>query len=263
MKALIVAFALAVVPLAAQAREALTYVVDGETFEGYRAAAKGDSKGLILIIHDWDGLTEYEMKRANMLADMGYEAFAVDLFGKGNRPSDTAVKRKETGRLYQDRERMRSLIVGGLQEARKTSDKKTVVMGYCFGSAATLELARSGKAEGIAGYASFHGGLATPEGQTYPSDTLPILIAHGGADSSVTMDDVAALAGELESAGLPYEIQVYSGAPHGFSPSSIPTGTKSAPTSNLGRPSRISWPQTWRIERWSLRVSRERPREEE
>ena len=89
-------------------------------------------------------------------------------------------------------------------------------MGYCFGGAATLELARSGKAEGIAGYTSFHGGLATPEGQAYPSETPPILIAHGGADTSVTMDDVAALAGELESAGVKYEIQVYSGAPHGF-----------------------------------------------
>ena len=103
--------------------------VDGETFEGYRAAASGDSKGLVLIIHDWDGLTEYELKRADMLADMGYDAFAVDLFGKGNRPIETEAKKKETGRLYQDRERMRSRLVGGLQEARKASDQKVVVMG--------------------------------------------------------------------------------------------------------------------------------------
>jgi dienelactone hydrolase len=216
MKALIFAFALAIVPFAAQAGEVVTYAVHGKTFEGYRSAAMADSKGLVLIIHDWDGLTEYEMKRADMLADTGYDAFAIDLFGKGNRPTDTAAKKEETGKLYQDRERMRSLIVGGLQEARKSNDKKTVVMGYCFGGAATLELARSGQAEGIAGYASFHGGLATPESQTYPSDTPPILIAHGGADTSVSMDEVSALARELESAGVPYEIQVYSGAPHGF-----------------------------------------------
>ena len=68
----------------------------------------------------------------------------------------------------------------------------------------------------IAGYASFHGGLTTPEGQAYPSDTPPILIAHGGADSSVSMEDVAALSQELESSGVAYHIQVYSGAPHGF-----------------------------------------------
>ena len=191
-------------------------MVDGQTFEGYRAAASGELKGLVLIIHDWDGLTEYELKRADMFADMGYDAFAVDLFGKGNRPIETAAKKKETGRLYQDRELMRGLLVGGLQEARKASDERTVVMGYCFGGAATLELARSGKAKNIAGYASFHGGLATPEGQAYPRDTPPILIAHGGADTSVTMDDVANLSRELESASVPYEIEVYSGAPHGF-----------------------------------------------
>ena len=216
MKALIFVFVLALVPFAAQAGEAVTYAIDGETFEGYRSAAPGESKGLVLIIHDWDGLTEYEIKRADMLAEMGYDAFAIDLFGKGNRPIETAAKKKETGRLYQDRDRMRSLIAGGLQEARKSNDKATVVMGYCFGGAATLEFARSGPAESIAGYASFHGGLATPEGQSYPSTTPPILIAHGGGDASVSMDDVAALARDMESAGVPYEIQVYSGAPHGF-----------------------------------------------
>jgi dienelactone hydrolase len=216
MRTLSLALAIAISPFGAQAGEPVTYVVDSEVFEGYRSTAKSDSKGLVLIIHDWDGLTEYETKRADMLAGLGYDAFAIDLFGKGNRPTDTAEKKKETGRLYQDRERMRRLMLGGLQEARKTSDKKAVVMGYCFGGAATLELARSGKAEDIAGYASFQGGLETPAGQAYPSDTPPILIAHGGADTSVTMDDVAALVGELESAGIPYEIQVYSGAPHGF-----------------------------------------------
>ena len=83
---------------AAQAGEAVTYVVNGETFQGYRSAAKS-SKGLVLIIHDWDGLTEYEMRRSDMLSDMGYDAFALDLFGKGNRPTDTAAKKKETGRM--------------------------------------------------------------------------------------------------------------------------------------------------------------------
>ena len=170
----------------------------------------------MLIIHDWDGLTGYEEKRADMLAAMGYDAFAVDLYGKGNRPVETGAKKAETGKLYTDREKMRALILGGLAEARKISDRPAVVMGYCFGGAATLELARSGTADRIAGYATFHGGLSTPEGQAYSKDTAPILIAHGGADSSITMDHVAALSKELEEAGVSYEIQVYSGAPHAF-----------------------------------------------
>jgi dienelactone hydrolase len=216
MKSIFLALLLFLLSSAAIAGEAVTYTVDGETFEGYRAEASGQPKGLVVIIHDWDGLTEYEMKRTDMLAGMGYDAFALDLFGKGNRPAELVASKKETGRLYEDRARMRNLILGGLQEARKTGRSKAVVMGYCFGGAAALELARSGRAQDIAGYASFHGGLKTPEGQTYASDTSPIFIAHGGADASVSMDDVAALSRALEEAGVVYEIEVYSGAPHGF-----------------------------------------------
>ena len=216
MKKILLTILVAMLPMAAQAGTAVTYKVGGESFEGYAANASGTSKGLVLVIHDWDGLDDYEMKRADMLAALGYDAFAVDLYGKGNRPADTGARKAETARLYKDRERMRSLILGGLAEAQKQSKGKVVVMGYCFGGAAVLELARSGKGKGIAGYTTFHGGLTTPEGQSYPKDTPPILIAHGGADTSITMEHVAALSKELEEAGISYEIQVYSGAPQAF-----------------------------------------------
>lgn len=216
MRMILLALAAAFPLVPAQAGEAVTYRVDGETFEGYRAPARGDSKGLVVIVHDWDGVTAYEIKRAEMVAELGYDAFAVDLFGKGNRPAEIAARKKETGRLYDDRERMRKLLLAGLAEARKDGGGEAVVMGYCFGGAAALELARSGAVKDVAGYASFHGGLKTPEGQSYPAGTAPFFIAHGGADASVSMDDVAALSRELEKAGVVYEIQIYSGAPHGF-----------------------------------------------
>ncbi len=212
----VLAMAAALLPFAAVAGEKVIYTVEGGNYEGYSAPAKGPSKGLVLVIHDWDGLTGYEEKRADMLAEMGYDAFAVDLYGQGNRPVETGAKKAETGKLYKDREKMRGLILGGLAEARKLNGGPAVVMGYCFGGAAVLELARSGKGKDIAGYATFHGGLSTPAGQSYPADTPPLLIAHGGADSAITMDDVAALSKELEAGGIAYEIQVYSGAPHAF-----------------------------------------------
>jgi dienelactone hydrolase len=203
-------------PLAAHAGEAVPYSVDGEAFEGYRAKPAGVSKGLVVIIHAWGGVTAYEEKRADMIAALGYEAFALDLFGKGNRPIDTDARKREATKLYEDRARMQKLLLAGLKEARAGGDEATVVIGYCFGGAAALELARSGKAEGVNGYVTFHGGLKTPEGESYPASTPPLLILHGGADTSITMEDVAALSRELEAAHLPYEIQVYSGAPHGF-----------------------------------------------
>jgi len=216
MKFLLTTLAALCFASSAWAGEAVTYEVDGAAYEGYHADAGEDAKGLVLIIHDWDGLTDYERQRADMLAEMGYDAFAVDLYGKGNRPVETGAKKAETEKLYNDRETMRALILAGLDEARRRGGGDAVVMGYCFGGAATLELARSGAADNVVGYASFHGGLSTPEGQSYSADTPPILIAHGGADRLISMDAVAQLSRELEEAGVTYEIEVYSGARHAF-----------------------------------------------
>ncbi len=94
--------------------------------------------------------------------------------------------------------------------------EEVVVMGYCFGGAVTLEMARSGMADEAEGYATFHGGLATPEGQGYAGGVPPILVMHGGADQAVPMSEVSGLANELEEAGATYTVEVYSGAPHAF-----------------------------------------------
>ncbi|CZF77884.1 Dienelactone hydrolase family protein [Grimontia celer] len=203
-------------PLSAMAGEVVDYSSNGMALEGYYAAAEGDAKGAVILIHDWDGLTGYEQKRVDMLSSMGYNTFAVDLYGKGNRPIDTNAKKAEVGKLYKDREKMRTLILAGLDKAREMGVEDVVVAGYCFGGAATLELARSGKGSGINGYATFHGGLSTPNDQSYPKNTAPIFVSHGGADSSIPMSDVADLSEELEVAGIPYLIEVYSGAPHAF-----------------------------------------------
>ena len=206
----------ALAPALAFAGEEIVYDVNGEPYAGYYAQPEGEAKGLVLIIHDWDGLDAYEEQRADMLADMGYAAFAVDLFGQGNRPESTEARRALTSELSQDRETMRTRIMAGLETAREQADLPAVVMGYCFGGGAVLELARSGEAENVEGYAVFHGSLSTPEGQSYEGVDAPILVLHGGADTSVTMVDVADLSQELEASGTPYEIQVYSGAPHAF-----------------------------------------------
>lgn len=200
----------------ATAGTTVTYEIDGKPYEGYAAKPNVEAKGLVLILHDWDGLTGYEQKRADMLAALGYDAFAADLYGKGNRPVDTDAKKAETAKLYNDRAAMRTRILAALDKARDASAAPVVVIGYCFGGSAALELARSGAAENIRGYVSFHGGLATPEGQSFSKSTPPLLIEHGGADMSVKMGEVAALSEELESAGVPYEISVYAGAPHAF-----------------------------------------------
>ena len=193
----------------------VTYQVDGADYEGYFVSPGGNAP-LVLLIHDWDGLTDYEVKRANMLADMGYAVFAADLFGAGVRPTEVKDKRQHTGELYKDRAKMRALMNGALEQAAAMGGNRgnAVAMGYCFGGAAVLELARSGA--DLKGFATFHGGLKTPEGQNYTSTQGKLLIMHGTADTAITMDQFAGLANELEAAGVRHEMVTYSGAPHAF-----------------------------------------------
>lgn len=197
------------------AGEHVIYDVDGKSFEGY-FVSPAPTAPLVLLVHDWDGLTDYEVQRANMLAELGYAVFAADVFGAGVRPAETEARQKLTGELYQDREKMRSLTQGALEIARSKSPDApyTVAMGYCFGGAVVLEFARSGA--DLQGFVSFHGGLTTPEGQDYSKTKGTILVLHGTADTSVTMDHFAQLAKELEEQGIPHEMITYSGAPHAF-----------------------------------------------
>ncbi len=217
MKNWIAATLLSLTPLLALGAtgETVTYKIDGQSYEGYYVSP-GAQAPLVLLIHDWDGLTDYEIKRANMLAEKGYAVFAADLFGAGVRPTEMTDKRQHTGELYKDREKMRALMMGALDTARSkgANTGNAVAMGYCFGGAAVLELARSGA--DLKGFATFHGGLETPAGQNYSKTQGEILVMHGTADTAVTMDQFAALAKELEAASVQHEMVTYGGAPHAF-----------------------------------------------
>lgn len=195
----------------------VTYTVDGAEYEGYLAEATRESKGLVIIIHDWNGLDDYERTRAEMLADQGYDAFAIDIYGKGNRPQETEQKMAAVQALYADRSTMRARILASLDVGRAQSgETEAIIMGYCFGGGATLELARSGQGDNIAGFATFHGTLASPDDTGYAATEAPILILHGGADSMIPNSDAATLADELEAASVPYQLEIYSGAPHAW-----------------------------------------------
>jgi dienelactone hydrolase len=170
----------------------------------------------VVLVHDWDGLTDYEVKRAGMLAALGYAVFAADLFGAGVRPTEMKDKREHTGELYKDRVKMRALLNGAFAEAKRQGARvgNAVAVGYCFGGAAVLEWARSGV--DMKGFVTFHGGLATPEGQDYSKTKGKLLILHGTADTAITMDQFAALATALEQKGVSHEMITYGGAPHAF-----------------------------------------------
>ncbi|MGP5550938.1 dienelactone hydrolase family protein [Psychrobacter namhaensis] len=194
----------------------VTYTVDDQAYEGYYAKADKPNAPFILLIHDWDGLTDYERKRAEMLATEGYNVLAADMFGQGIRPTSVEENKRLTGALYDDRSKMRRLLEGALNAGRLQGNdvRKGVTMGYCFGGTVALELARSGFPQKA--FVPFHGAFDIPTGQSYDQTTGEILVFHGSADDSVSLESFATLGKTLEAAKVPHEMITYSGAPHAF-----------------------------------------------
>ncbi|GGX42800.1 dienelactone hydrolase family protein [Saccharospirillum salsuginis] len=194
------------------------YQVGEMNFKGYVAYNENlpATRGTVLIVHDWDGLTEYEMRRAEMLAAQGYTAFAIDVYGEGRLPTSLEENRARSGEMYSNRSAFQQRLQGALDEvtniAGGTDD--VVVIGYCFGGAGVLELARTG-AE-TEGYVSFHGGLGLPDGQNYNNVAAPVMLQHGSADPVSGMSDLAALIDDLQAAGVEHSAQIHGGARHAF-----------------------------------------------
>ncbi|BCS54619.1 dienelactone hydrolase family protein [Geobacter sp. SVR] len=214
---------LTMIGLAANAEAAVkTQVIEykqGDTLlEGYLAwddAEAGKRPG-ILVVHEWTGLGPYVKKRAEMLARMGYVAFAADIYGKGVRP--TQAEAAKVAAIYKDdRNLMRERAKAGLEtlKAQKQVDRnRLAAIGYCFGGTTVLELARSGA--DLKGTVSFHGGLATPNSADAKNITGRVLALHGADDPFVKADEVAAFQDEMRTAGVDWQLNIYGGAVHGF-----------------------------------------------
>ncbi|TCK59938.1 dienelactone hydrolase family protein [Seleniivibrio woodruffii] len=215
MKFLTVLFTVFLMASAAFAGQNVVYKSGDGEYESYYAPVSA-SAPLVFMIQDWDGITDYEIKRAEMLNKLGYSVFAIDMFGKGIRPAAVEDRKRLTGELYADRAKMRRLLDAGYAKAKElgANVSNAVMMGYCFGGAVALEYARAGAP--LKAFIPFHGGLATPAGQDFAKTKGEIVVFHGTADASVSMKEFAGLAEELEKAGIRHEMHTYSGAPHAF-----------------------------------------------
>jgi len=210
---------LAIPSRAALVETAVTYEHDGTTFEGFLVhddAIDGPVPG-VLIVHQWMGLTENERMRARMLAEMGYVAFALDVYGKGIRPTNTQEAGQQAGKFYGDVALFRDRLNAGLAQLtkiEKVDRDRVAAIGYCFGGSGALELARSGA--DVAGVVSFHGALQTPDPEDAEAITAKLLVCHGAVDPYVPMEQVTGFVDEMEAADVDYQLIMYAGAVHAF-----------------------------------------------
>ena len=188
---------------------------DGDlTFEGFHAydeAVEG-KRPAVLIVHQWTGLSDYEKRRARMLAELGYNVFALDIYGKGIRPPAPKESGKMAGKFKGDRELFRARLKLGLDVLladERTDAGKVAVIGYCFGGTGALEAARMEAP--VQGVVSFHGGLSPAEGfAAKKGDKLPkILVLHGTADPYSPQSDVDGFHKEMEVAEADYQTVLY------------------------------------------------------
>ena len=160
--------------------------------------------------------TESESVRAN-LAQRGYVAFAIDVYGKGKRAKNSAEAGALATPFYKDRALLRARCQAALAELVKRDDvdaKRIGAMGFCFGGSAALELARSGA--DLKGVVVFHGGLTTPDPADAKNVKGRLLILHGALDPLVPPADVAAFMTEMNAFKIPYRLIAYPGAVHSF-----------------------------------------------
>lgn len=209
---------LAMNSFAALHTETIEYKQGDATCEGYLAyddAVKGP-RPAVLVVHDWMGLEGYAKMRADMLAKLGYVAFAADIYGKDVRPKNPKEAGALAGKYKGDRALLRERVnaaLGVLKKQSQADTKRIAAIGYCFGGTTVLELARSGA--DINGIVTFHGGLDTPT-RDAKNIKCKVLICHGADDPSVPATDVAALQDELRLAGVDWQMVYYSGAVHSF-----------------------------------------------
>jgi dienelactone hydrolase len=185
-------------------------------FMAYDDSIKGPRPG-VLIVHQWKGLTDYEQKRAEMLAKLGYVAFCVDIYGKGVRPATPQEAGAEAGKHKRNRPLLRERVNTGLETFRKQSvvdPKRIAAIGYCFGGTTVIELARSGAA--IEGVVSFHGGLDSPTPEDGKNIKCKVLACHGADDPFVPAKDLEAFESEMRNAGVDWRLIKYGGAVHSF-----------------------------------------------
>jgi dienelactone hydrolase len=171
----------------------------------------------VLIVHQWMGRTEYEDGRAKQLAKLGYVTFALDIYGKGVRPTNPGDAGKQAGVYKKDRALYRRRLQLGLEQLRASSmvdSKKIAAIGYCFGGTGVLELARTG--ESINGVVSFHGGLDSINPQEAKNIKAKILICHGADDPFVPAKDIDAMKKEFADADVDWQMIYYSEAVHSF-----------------------------------------------
>jgi dienelactone hydrolase len=204
---------------AAVVGEAVTYEAEGVKLQGYIAyddALTGKRPG-VMVVHEWWGHNEYARMRARMLAELGYTALAVDMYGQGKQAAHPKEAGEFSAAVRNNLPVARARFSAAMELLKKhpTVDPgKIGAIGYCFGGGLVLQMARDGLE--LKGVVSFHGSLAPADPARKGEVKARVMICNGGDDSFVTLEQIRDFVAEMASAGASFRYISYPGALHSF-----------------------------------------------
>ncbi|MDH3712695.1 MAG: dienelactone hydrolase family protein [Gammaproteobacteria bacterium] len=199
--------------------ETVLYSANGTNLRGYFAYddnVEGERPGVI-VVHEWWGLNDYIKSRAQQLAALGYSALAVDMFGEGSTADNPGDAGAQMNTVLEDMETGTARLKAGfatLQDHESVDGSRMAAIGYCFGGAMVLHMARIGMP--LKGVVSFHGALGSFHRPAAGEVQAKVLVCHGAADEFVPQSDIDNFKAEMDAAGANYEFVAYDGALHGF-----------------------------------------------
>jgi dienelactone hydrolase len=210
--------------------QAVNYMAGGASLTGYlaRDASQSGPRPGIVIFSEWWGITEYLKRRARQIAELGYVAFAADMYGGGKTAADATEANELMNGLFADMDGTSAKVRAAVEQLARqpgVDSSRMGAMGYCLGGALALHAARLGL--DLRGVVSFHGSL----GKTHPASKgdvkARVLVCHGEDDSFVSAEDQAGFRKEMDDLGADYKFIAYPGAKHGFTnPDATENGRK-------------------------------------
>jgi dienelactone hydrolase len=195
------------------------YSAQGVVMQGYLAYdenIKGKRPG-VLVVHEWWGLNDYARKRARMLAELGYTALAVDMYGGGKQamhPDDAKAFSSELMKNFDFAKARFMAAMDFLKQQASVDPTRLAAIGYCMGGGVVLNMARQGV--DLKGVASFHGSLTAVKPAQPGSVKANVLVLHGADDKFISPEQIEAFKQEMKSAGVDFRFISYPGAVHTF-----------------------------------------------
>ena len=207
--------------------EEINYSYDQINYKGFVAYPDKDKAPLILIAPSWAGRDEFVKDKARELAQEGFVAMAIDMYGEAKVGSSTEENQSMMTPLVEDRDKLKGIVNAALEAGKqldKVDNSKVAAIGYCFGGLVVLDLARSGS--NVRGVVSFHGLLMDSE-ISQNGIKSKILVLHGERDPMVPLSMVDEFQKEMTEAGADWQLHSYGNAYHAFT-------NKEANDPNLG-----------------------------